>query len=304
MTRSVLGFGAMRRAAVYLSVVSFVFGLVSRVRAAEFFGLTGERTLISFNQSNPGTPLTSTSITGLQPGEVVLGIDTRPATGELFALGSSNRLYRLNVDTAVATPIGAGPFAVPLAGTSFGMDFDPTSDRLRIVSDSGQNQLIDPTTGALASVGSPLSYAPGDANFGAAPRVGGIAYYNNLPGAQFTRLFGIDFGLDVLVEITDPGAGVVRTVGPLGFDATGVVGFEILQDGRAFAALQQASLTTSTLYQLTLLNGSVILTPGSLGRLVNGLAEVVPEPSGAVVLCSLVWAQLLIPRRRRRGRRP
>jgi hypothetical protein len=294
--------GTVRRASVCCWIGCLVLGAADAARAAQFFGLSGDRTLISFNQGTQGTPESSIAISGLQVDEVVLGLDSRPANGELFALGSSNRLYRLNVDSAVATPIGAGPFAVPLVGTSFAMDFDPTSDLLRVVSDSGQNLLIDPTTGAVASVASALAYAPGDANFGTTPRIGGIAYYNNLPGAQFTRLFGIDFNLDVLVEITDPDARLVRTNGSFGFDGTDVVAFEIVQEGRAFAALQHASLTTSTLHQLNVLNGSVMHTPGSLGRLVNGLTEVIPEPACAGAASTLAWAQLMSLRRRRHPR--
>ena len=35
-----------------------------------------------------------------------------------------------------ASAVGAGPFTPALAGESFGLDFNPTADRIRLVSDA------------------------------------------------------------------------------------------------------------------------------------------------------------------------
>jgi hypothetical protein len=37
---------------------------------------------------------------------------------------------------------------VPLDGTFFGVDFNPTVDRLRVISDTGQNLRVNVDTGA------------------------------------------------------------------------------------------------------------------------------------------------------------
>ena len=71
-------------------------------------------------------------------GEEVLGVDFRPATGQLYALSSASKIYTLNLGTGLATMVGAAPFATPLSGTSFGFDFNPTVDRIRIVSNTGR----------------------------------------------------------------------------------------------------------------------------------------------------------------------
>src|SRR5687767_12532953 len=60
------------------------------------YGLTSTNSLLSFVSSAPGLILNSVPITGLQGSELVLGIDFRPATRELYALGSTSRLYRIN----------------------------------------------------------------------------------------------------------------------------------------------------------------------------------------------------------------
>ena len=62
--------------------------------------------LVSFTASTPGTLSAPIAITGLQAGEEIHGIDFRPASGHLFALGSTNRLYILSLTTGVATQVG------------------------------------------------------------------------------------------------------------------------------------------------------------------------------------------------------
>lgn len=54
-----------------------------------FFGVTPTNQIIKYNANASNAPLSSANITGLQPGETILGMDFRPATGELYALGST-----------------------------------------------------------------------------------------------------------------------------------------------------------------------------------------------------------------------
>src|SRR5262249_46364265 len=78
------------------------------------FAVTRANELLRFNSATPGTIASSTPITGLQGGEKIRGIVVRPATGQLYALGSTSRLYTINPVTGAATPVGSGTFAVPL----------------------------------------------------------------------------------------------------------------------------------------------------------------------------------------------
>lgn len=102
-------------------------------------GVTSESQLTSFETESPQTLIKAVPITGLQGAETVLRIDFHPATGALFASGSTSRPYSINANTGVATPVGATQFTPTLSGTAFAFDFNPTVDHIRVVSDTGQN---------------------------------------------------------------------------------------------------------------------------------------------------------------------
>ncbi|MET0463238.1 MAG: DUF4394 domain-containing protein [Chitinophagaceae bacterium] len=169
---------------------------------------------------NPASPTVVTkSIEGLQPGETIHGIDFRPATGQLFALGSTSRLYVLNLGTADAVQVGAIPFIPALSGNDFGFDFNPTVDRIRVVSNTGQNLRLNPDNGLVAGTDGALN--PGT------PAVSAAAYTNNFAGSTATRLFVIDHTTDKLYEQNPPNNGVLVEIGALGVDITSANGFDI-----------------------------------------------------------------------------
>ena len=93
--------------------------------------------LVIFNPEDP-TTIVKKPISGLQTDEMILGIDMRPATGQLFALGSSSRLYVLNMANGAAAAVSMTAFTPALSGASFAFDFNPTVDRIRIISNTGQ----------------------------------------------------------------------------------------------------------------------------------------------------------------------
>lgn len=174
--------------------------------------------LVVFNFLNPGTPITK-PITGLQPGESVLGLDMRPATGQLYALGSTSRVYAINMSNGAATAMNATPFTPALSGTNFGFDFNPTVDRIRVVSNTGQNLRLDPNTGLVAAI-------DGNINPGT-PAISGSAYTNNFGGATTTTLYALDATTDRLYMQNPPNAGTLVDVGPLGINITADNGFDI-----------------------------------------------------------------------------
>ncbi|MGB7924323.1 MAG: DUF4394 domain-containing protein [Pyrinomonadaceae bacterium] len=199
------------------------------------YAVTADNDLLFFSSVTPGTITSKTPITGLRPGETILGLDFRPAAGnQLFALGSTSRLYRIDQGTGAATEVGSGPFSVPLSGSSFGFDFNPTVDRIRVTSDADQNLRLNPDDGTVVSVDTPLAYAAGDPNEGANPNVVGSAYTNSFFGSTTTTLYGIDNNLDVLVRQggadgqPSPNGGLLTTTGRLTVDAVGPVGFDIV----------------------------------------------------------------------------
>ncbi len=206
-------------AASFLLVMVFSANLMSAnaQNNQTLFGVTTGNQLVQFNAARPGTLITIGQVTGLQPGENILGIDFRPATGELFGLGSSNRLYNINRTTGAATVVGP-QFPTLLTGTNFGFDFNPTVDRIRVVSDSGQNLRLNPNNGAVV--------VDGDLNPGT-PRVTAAAYTNSFGVAATTTLYDIDTVTDRLLIQSNPNVGTLTNVGPLGVDFDPVNGFDI-----------------------------------------------------------------------------
>jgi hypothetical protein len=220
------------------------------------YGVTTSNSLVRFNSVRPNTILATVPITGLQAGENALGIDFRPQTGELFALGSTSRLYRINTSTGAATQIGSSG-AFTLSGTSFGFDFNPVPDRIRVTSDSDQNLRLNPNDGSLTAADTPLAYAAGDPNTGQNPNVVGSAYTNTFAGATLTTLYDVDSNLDILATQNPPNNGTLNTVGSLGVNVTGEVGFDVAVGSNiAFAAFQLTGGGTSTLYSINLSTGS------------------------------------------------
>ena len=205
------------------------------------------------------------AITGLQSGEMILGIDMRPASAQLYALGSNNRIYAINMASGVATVIGAVPFTPALSGTSFGFDFNPTVDRIRVVSNTGQNFRINPITGTVAAPDPMLN--PGT------PSVDGAGYTNSFAGSTMTTLYDVDFTSDKLYIQNPANAGILIEVGSLGIDITAGNGFDL--GGRSNKAWGIFTVGGSTsLYTVNLTNGMAAPTrsfPGSVRGLAIGL---------------------------------
>lgn len=250
-------------------VVAAAAGICAVAFSAEVLvGSASGGRLVLFTSDNPGDA-SVVKISGLQPDEEILGVDQRPATGQLYALGSSSRLYQIDLMQGMAMAVGSGPFTPALSGTSFGFDFNPTVDRIRIVSNTGQNLRAHPDTGAVVFTDGSLAYATNDVAAGASPMVVAAAYINNDTNpATGTVLFDIDSDLDTLVIQNPPNSGTLVTVGSLGADVTSVAGFDVSgSDGTAYAALVEAgqpgNSERATLCTINLATGAAM----SLGQI-------------------------------------
>lgn len=244
------------------------------------YGLTTANNLIRFNSARPNTILSTVAITNLQSGENVLGIDFRPATGELFALGSTSRIYRINIFTGAATAVGS--LTTTLVGTDFGFDFNPVPDRIRITSNSDQNLRANPADGTNVVDGT-IAYAAGDPNAGANPNVVASGYTNSFAGTTTTTLYNIDSNLDILVTQNPPNNGTLNTIGSLGSNFTAEAGFDITPgNNTALAALQVSGATSSGLYRIDLTTGAAsVIGPIGGGVVVRDIAIGRSTASGA-----------------------
>jgi hypothetical protein len=182
--------------------------------------LRGSNTLIHFDATNPSAILTTVPITGLAAGDVVRGIDIRPANGVLYALATPNmlttqvRLYTVNPVSGAAVAVGPAVTVAP-GGNFWGMSFNAVVDRVRIVNDFGANARLHPDTGSLVAQDTPLSGTT-------TPTVDSLAYDNQVAGATQTTLYALNTGGNQLARIggvngtPSANGGVVTNIGALG----------------------------------------------------------------------------------------
>jgi len=229
-------------------------------------GPANGRTIYGVEATNMSRRVT---ISGLQVGESVYGIDFGPADGRLYALGSTSRVYTLDTLSGVATAVSTTAFAPSLTGSNFGFDFNPVPNRIRVHGDLAQNLRLVPrlggaTDGTVAAMNGNLTYAVGDSGAGRTPAIGGTAYTNSVAGATTTTLYAIDYARDVLTTLANPNDGVMTTVGALGVNTTGDVGFDIAgNNGTAYVTLTVGGgFTGSTLYVINLATGTLFPVGG------------------------------------------
>lgn len=254
------------------------------------YAVTTADRLVRFNSANPCVVTTPQKISGLQSNEQVMGIDFRPANGVLYALGSSSRIYTINLTTAVATAVGAASFSPALEGTAFGFDFNPVVDLMRVVSNTGQNLRVSPVTGAVVGVDVRLAYSGGDVNFGVSPMVAGAAYTNpDTNPATGTTLYDIDVDLHVLATQTPANSGALQTVGALGVRANDLLAFDIATMNMmnvGYAAMKLAgggngrACGNSTLVLIDLATGGATDVDAiGTAQPITGLAVFIPPPT-------------------------
>ena len=220
-----------------------------------FYALVGGTTLDKLSARSGEQVLNSAPITGLQASEKILAIDFRPATGQLYGLGSNSRLYVINPMTGVARPItppgsssATYTFTTPLSGTIAGFDFNPTVDRIRVVTNTGQNLRLNPETGAVAAV-------DGAINGVAGAMISAVAYSNNVAGATVTVLYDIDLTTKKLYRQNPPNNGTLEEIGSLNLNIKGEGGFDIPANGYGGYGLFEVD-GKPTLFSVDLRSGS------------------------------------------------
>ncbi len=259
------------------ALAAWLFAPISSAQTV--VGLDDGNRLHRFSAAAPGVVVASPIVTGLAAGDTLVGIDRRPATGELYGLGAAGHLYVIDPATAVAVQVAT--LTVPLAGDFFGVDFNPVPDRLRVVSNTGQNLRINVDTGETLVDG---SINP------AGPSIGASGYLNSVAGAATTALYNIDFASSSLLLQSPPNDGTVTTVGPLGvtLDAGGQAGFDVLTVGGSdfpHAVLRVAGVTG--LYAVDVATGAATLlgavggNPALHGMAILEEAVVQPPPADA-----------------------
>ena len=128
--------------------------------------LTSNGMISSIDRMMPNKIVSNLKITGLQTDDELVGIDYRPKDGKLYAVGLLGNIYTLNPATGSATFIkklmadptdttdGNAAFTKILGDANLiTVNFNPVADRLRVITNTGQNLRINVDTGATITDG-------------------------------------------------------------------------------------------------------------------------------------------------------
>lgn len=235
---------------------------------------TSGTSLVRFDTDNPGYVRGTTTVRGLAGGDSkLIGIDYRVQDGKLYGVGNNTAnagIYSIDPSTGTATLFTR--LTVALSGTTFGVDFNPAANALRVVSDNGQNLrqplAVVPTATATDVV---LTYPPATT---AAPGINGAAYTNNdLDPNTATTLYDLDTARDQIAIQSPANSGTLSATGKLGVDAVGDTGFDIYSTIRSGSTvdLMGFAAINGSLYEITLFTGRATLR-GTIGTSVKDIA--------------------------------
>jgi hypothetical protein len=288
MPRNALRLAALAAAATLAACAAPAPETLGAVARETIHAVTPSNQLLSFNAGQPQKILSKRALTGLRDGDRLLGIDYRVAKGQLFGLGRSGQLYRIDATSGAATPVGT-PVALP-SGSEFGVDFNPTVDRIRVVSDQGFNLRLHPDTGAVvdadpaqpgAQFDGRLAYDAGDRLAGQPPRIVSAGYTYNKDNEKITTNYALDGAGGMLVRqgtkegvapVVSPNTGRLYSVGALGTGPFAQASFDISDvSNAAYAGITEVARTRW--YRIDLASGkaSFIGTVGG-GEPITGSA--------------------------------
>lgn len=224
----------------------------------QFATIKDDNKLVVF--SDHGRRTRQINVNGAPLAEDFVGIDVRPTgpkAGGLYGITRTGNIYLINRRNGSAQLVSTS--TVTPAGNSFGVDFNPVVDRLRVISDQDQNLRINVDTGA-ALLDGPIRYREGDRNSGTNPAATGAGYTYapfsmQMPPRQATTLYDIETQADFLTTQTPANDGTLNSVGSLNRDVGPQVGFDIAgkRSFDAYGLFQEAG--QARLYEVSLRDG-------------------------------------------------
>ncbi|MDO9380964.1 MAG: DUF4394 domain-containing protein [Nocardioidaceae bacterium] len=238
-------------------------------------GLTqdGKITSVDTGRDRASTPK---AIRGLSSGDRVVGIDYRPAVDKLWgvALTPAKTLKVFKISAATGRTYSrsflrdADGDKITSGASSYGVDFNPTVDRMRIVSSSGENYRVNVATGET-TVDGRLKLAAGSGT----PRVVSAAYANSIKGATETALYDLEITSNRIHTQAPPNDGTLNAGARLARDIRATTAFDIATvGGRDTALVSNTSRGQTKIYRVNLDRGTVTGTSSIADRAIVDLA--------------------------------
>ena len=259
---------------------------LGRIPPAEpvIYAVMSSGQVIGFTPSAPDSPTVKLTVSGLGAGESIVALDYRLADDGLYGMTGNGRIYRINTATGAATRAQLMERAdgdrtdvfSSLNGASFGASFDPrrsvNSFSFRVVSDAGQNLLVnvengdtftDPDLEPEVATGFP----PSECQLNNSVEVRAVGYSNRFKDSSTTTAYVIDAtdspsGASCLYRLTGAEESVLTPVAVADdVDSDLVTGIAFIggQNGLGVIAINATNATQSTLRSIdTGGNGDVL----------------------------------------------
>lgn len=244
----------------------------------------------------------------------LIGIDFRPADGQLYGLTDRGGLYTIDLSTRYFGASTRVSQVNPRFSGGFGalVDFNPVLNALRIVGSNDQNiAVVNGTNGGnlnTTAVQTRLAYAQGDVNYGKDPEIVGGAYSNNFNGATSTLFYMVDHDLDTLVTISNKnatgssntGSGLLQTIGPFvdeygnALNMSPTTDFDIYTDSNGTNFL--VGQTTRLLFSIDLSQLDPNLPLGRTQKVVVKRGQPAPLPGSTAPLTGGLFDIAIVPR--------
>lgn len=190
--------------------------------ATTAIGLTGDKTLVMIDSAT-GKVGKSMEVTGV---DSLLGIDLRPATGQLIGVSAGHEVVEIDPATGAAKVISKMDKMLPLKdGQPVIVDFNPMADKLRFMTGT-TNHRVDVDSGKVTVDGS-LAFEAKDMHAGEAPNIVAAAYINSFGKPEKTAMYDIDATINAVIKQTSPNDGTLAAVGKLGIDKPETYAFDI-----------------------------------------------------------------------------
>lgn len=273
--------GIATATALVATTAAVAFGLAgngwAQTSGLQAFGITSDGTLMAmFWTDRPQVLNWVRTVMGLSGDTALIGIDLRVQDGLMYGVGNYGGIYTIKTPPVTTDVVvtKVSQLGVDLYGTTFGVDFNPAADRLRVISDAGQNlrhNLADHSTVEDGILTTPPPTGP-------TKGVTAAAYTNNdLNADTATTLYNINTVSDQVVIQSPANNGTLAPTGALGVNAGLNAGMDIFSDltnGKttsvsAFATLVSPSGSAS-LYTVNLFTGAAT----SVGQFPLAIADI------------------------------